>query len=85
MANRDLKRAKRMPEGVEKDNTVKGAIFMRRILDSNSPITMSMAAGKMCPYNFAEGLVHIANGKIFQGIRALLTPIRAPRLPRDEK
>ena len=85
MANRDLKRAKRMPEGVEKDNTVKGAIFMRRILDSNSPITMSMAAGKMCPYNFAEGLVHIANGKIFQGIRALLTPIRAPRLPREEK
>lgn len=85
MANKDLRKAKRMPDGVEKENTVKGAIFMQRILSSNSPITMSMAAGKMCPYNFAEGFVHLANGRIFRAIGKFLRPIRAPKLPKEKK
>lgn len=80
---RDMRRAKRMPEGVERDNTVKGAIFFRRILDSNSLITMSMAAGRQCPYHVAECFVHLAGGHILRALGALLRGTKAPPLPKD--
>ena len=72
-----------MPEGSERDNKIKGAIFLRRILASNSIITMSMSAGKNCPYNVAEMLVAFANGHILKGIKALFRGIKAPPLPKD--
>ena len=36
VAKADMRKAKKMPEGVERDNKIKGAIFLERILDSNS-------------------------------------------------
>lgn len=83
MANRDLKRAKKLPEGAERDNKIKGAIFLKRILESNSLISMSMCAGSRCPYNFAEGLVDLANGRIFKGIKCFCKKIKTPPLPKD--
>ena len=52
IAKKDMKKALKMPDGVERDNKIKGAIFLRRILESNSLITMTMAAGRQCPYKF---------------------------------
>lgn len=40
-----MKKAKKLPESVERDNKIKGAMFLKRILESNSVITMSMSAG----------------------------------------
>lgn len=85
VAKIDMIKAKRLPEGVERDNKIKGAIFLKRILESNSIITMSMSAGKSCPYNFAKGFVDTANGHIFKGIKDFCTPIKAPELPKDKK
>ena len=68
VAKKEMKKAKRMPEGVERDNKIKGAIFLKRILNSNSVLTMSMSAAQSFPYNFAEGFVNLANGKIIKGI-----------------
>ena len=85
MAKKDLKKAMRMPEGSERDNKIKGAIFLRRILESNSLITMSMASANQCPYNFAEGFMHLANGRIFKGAKCFLTKIKAPALPKENK
>ena len=84
VAKKDMKKAKKLPEGVERDNKIKGAMFLKRILESNSVITMSMSAGMSFPYNFATGLVNLSNGRIIKGIKNMCSPINAPALPKDE-
>ena len=85
VAKKDMKKAKKLPEGAERDNKIKGAMFLKRILESNSIITMSMSAGKSCPYNFAQGFVNLANGRLIKGIRCFCTKIKAPKLPKDKE
>ena len=85
VAKKDMKQAKKLPEGVERDNKIKGAMFLKRILESNSIITMSMSAGKSCPYNFAQGFVNLANGHIIKGIKCFCTKINVPKLPKDKE
>ena len=85
VATKQMKEAKKLPEGKERDNKIKGAMFMKRILESNSVITMSMSAGTNCPYNFAQGFVELANGHLFKGIQCFCTKIQVPKLPKEEK
>lgn len=85
VAKNDMKKAKKLPEGAERDNKIKGAMFLKRILESNSIITMSMSAGKNCPYNFAQAMVFMANGKIFKGLKCLYTKIKVPELPKNKE
>ncbi len=85
VAKKDMKRAKKLPEGAKRDNKIKGAIFLKRILESNSIITMSMSAGKSCPYNFAQGFVNMSNGHLFKGIKCFCTKIKVPCLPKDKE
>lgn len=82
VAGKDMKKAKKLPEGIERDNKIKGAIFLKRILESNSIITMSMSAGASCPYNFAQGFIHLANGHIIKGVKSFCSRIKAPALPK---
>ena len=84
VAKKDMKKAKKLPEGTERDNKIKGATFLKRILESNSVGTMSMSAGKSFPYNFATGLIDLSNGRIIRGIKDMCSPIKAPALPKDE-
>lgn len=84
VAKNDLKKAKKMPDGVEKENKIKGAIFLKRILDTNSIRTMSMSAGKSLPYNIACGLRDLSNGHIIKGLKNIFTKIKAPKLPDEE-
>lgn len=79
------KRQKKLPEGVERDNKMKGALFLKRVLESNSIITMSMSGGKGFPYNFAQGFVNFANGHIFKGIKNFCSKIKVPELPRNKE
>ena len=69
VATKQMKEAKKLPEGKERDNKIKGAFFLRRILESNSLISMSMSAGTGMPYNFACGFMELANGHLFKGIQ----------------
>ena len=84
VAKKDMKKAKKLPEGAERDNKIKGAMFLKRILESNSVGTMSMSAGKSFPYNFATGLINLSNGRVIRGIKDMCSPIKAPALPKDE-
>ena len=83
VAKKDMKKAKNLPEGAERDNKIKGAMFLKRILDSNSIITMSMSAGKSCPYHFAKGFVDLANGRIIKGIKDFCSPVKTAALPKN--
>ena len=84
VADKQAKEAQKLPEGPEKDNKCKGAFFLRRILESNSPRSMSMTAGKSMPYNFAQGFVELTNGHLLKGARCFMTKIDVPKLPKEK-
>ena len=85
VAAKQEKEAEKLPDGAEKDNKRKGAQFLRRILESNSPRSMSMTAGSSLPYNFAQGFVELANGRLLQGAVCFLKKIKVPKLPKEER
>lgn len=85
VANRQMKSALKMPEGTERDNKIKGAMFLKRILESNSLLSMSMSAGKSMPYNFAQGFMNLSNGHLIKGIKCFCTKIKVPALPKDKE
>ena len=72
MARVRLKKAKKLPTGPLRDNRIKGALFLQRIFDTNCMRTLSLSAGKLLPWNVANGFVHLGNGRIFRGIAAML-------------
>lgn len=71
VAKRQLKKAKKLPAGPERDNRIKGAIFLQRIFDTNCVRTLSLSAGKSMPWNIAEGFVQLGNGHLIRGIAAM--------------
>lgn len=77
------KKARKMPAGSERDNALKGAFFMRHIMESNSLRSASMCAGKRMPYNYAEGFAELANGHLVRGVRSIMKRIDVPKLPKD--
>lgn len=85
VAKKDMKKAKKLPEGIERDNKIKGAIFLRRILETNSLRSMSMSASGGMPYNFACGFRDLANGHLIKGIKNFMKKIDAPELPSDKE
>lgn len=84
VATKQEKKAAKLPEGPERDNMYKGAQFLRRIMESNSPRSLSMSAGSPFPYNLAEGLVEISNGHLFKGVSSIMKKIDVPKLPKEE-
>lgn len=84
VATKQMKEAKKLPDGIEKENKIKGAIFLKRVLDSNSIRTMSMAGGKNFPYNFAQGFVEMTNGHLIKGGLCFARSIKVGKLPKEE-
>ena len=83
IAARQEKKAAKLPDGPEKTSKLKGALFLKRILESNSPRSLTMASGNLVSYHLAAGLVEIANGHVFKGIHLALKKINAPKLPKE--
>ena len=79
------RKAKKLPPGAERDNAVKSALFMKRVLESSSLRSMTMCAGRTLPYNVAEGIAELSNGHIFKGIRRMLKKIKVPPLPKEKR
>lgn len=78
-----LKRAQKMPEGAERENAIKGALFLKRLFDTGCMRNCAFSAGRLLPHHVAEAAVHLANGRILRAIARLCRPYRAPRLPKD--
>ena len=84
MPKKEIRKTKKLPEGAARENAIKGAVFLERVLDSNSLTTMTMGGGNRCPYNFAEGIMHLANGRLIKGALSFIKPIKAPKLPKEK-
>ena len=78
------KQARKLPDGPEKDNSIKGAQFMRKMLESNSPRSLTMETGITFPYNFALAFVELTNGHIIKGLGYFLKKTEVPKLPKDQ-
>lgn len=76
VAKMSEKEAKKLPAGPERDNKLKGALFLKRILESNSLRTMSMSDGQSFPYHMALGMRDMANGHILKGVKHMLSPVK---------
>lgn len=85
VARKDMKKAKKMEEGPSRDNKIKGALFLSRILDSNSLISMSMSAGTQFTYPLATMMMHMANGHLIKGLKCLFKKVDAPKLPNSKE
>ncbi len=85
VAVKQQKKAEKMSDGPEKENALKGALFLRRVLESNSLRAMSMTAGKSMPYNFAQGFAELTNGHFLRGAKYFLSPVQVPKLPKDKE
>jgi len=84
VARGQMKKAEKMPAGPEKENARKGALFLKRILESNSLRSMSMSAGQSMPWHVANGMMEMANGHLIKGIKCFLSPVKVPKRPKDE-
>ena len=85
VADKQRKKALKLPDGVEKDNLLKSAEFMKKVLVTNSLRSMSMSAGTAFPYNYAIAFRELTNRHLFKGAKAFLKRIKAPKLPKEEK
>ena len=79
--HKQLNKAAKMPDGVEKDNEIKGAQAIEKMMVTCSLTTMSMASGGRFPYQLALGFKEIANGHLIKGIMRATKKIKAPELP----
>ena len=80
-STKQLNRAKKMPDGVEKDNCIKGALSVMKMMENNSLITMSMASSGQFPYNYSLALMHLANWNLLKALKSYVKKIKAPKLP----
>ncbi len=63
-SNRLLAEAAKLPEGDDKFNMVKGAVFLRRIIDTSSLLSLVMNSGGQLPYEMALYMLAAANGEL---------------------
>lgn len=78
------KEAESLPEGPERDNRLKGALFMKRVMNSNSLNSMSMCAGARASRGVFRGMCELANGHIARAVKLFMSKDRAPALPAEE-
>lgn len=83
--NKEAKKAKKLPDGPDKENKLKSASFLEVGLDASSLTTLAMTSGGLFTYNLALGFKDIANGRLFRGIFRSLKKVKAPKLPIEEK
>ena len=83
--HKQMRKAKRMKEGIDRDNQIKGAQAIEKMLLTSSIMTASMASGGVFTYNLALGFKELANGHIIKGIKCIRHKIDAPKLPIEKR
>ena len=75
---KQMRDALKKPEGVERDNHIKSAIFLQRTFDRNTAIGMTMAASGAMPFNFAEMFVDFGNNRILKALGKIFKTYKVP-------
>lgn len=83
VAGRLERQARRLPPGKERDNRLKGALFMGKIVSTSSPRSLTMAGPDSLPYHWAEAFVELGNGRLLSALKRFFTPVKVPPLPKE--
>ncbi|MBE5732104.1 MAG: glycosyl hydrolase [Clostridiales bacterium] len=67
----------------EKERAVKAVLFRKKSVDNSSIMQMTMAMPSVLPYNYAQALVHLANGNIFGALYKFFKKVKGTPLPKD--
>ena len=84
-AARMRKEAQALPDGVEKEQLLKGAMFCERLMMTHSARSLTMSSCGTISYERARGYVELANGNLFEGVELLSHTVKPSKLPADEK
>ncbi len=77
--------AKRKRDKISRRNAMKGAVFIKRVLESGSVNSMTMSVGKLMTYPLATAMLYFANGKPWKALAAVFTRVKAPKIPKKQK
>ncbi len=69
---KQIKKASKMKDGLEKERMKKAGIFMYKLMSYNSLRSLSFSSSGKLQYNVAEGILEFANGHPLKGIRKML-------------
>ena len=69
---RDLRKAERLPDSLERDARIKNTHFLVRMMPNMSLRSMVMASSGAFPYRVAEGLVDLASWHPIRALRRIL-------------
>ena len=72
-----LEAAEKLPEGDEKFNMIKGAVFLRRVIDTSTFLSLVMNSGGRLPMEAAQYMLAAANGE------AVAPPQTPPETPQQ--
>lgn len=73
LASWGWRRARKLPDSLERDSRLKNAYFMMKMTPSNSMRCICMSSGGRFPYRLAAFAVELAGGHGLRALRALLT------------
>lgn len=82
VADKEYKKAEKLPDSSEKVLKKKNAIFLKRILHANSIQSLSVSSSGQFPLNVANALVAFSNGKIFKGVKYMIKKDKVAPLPK---
>lgn len=82
---KDYKRAKKMPDSLDRDARLKNTHFVVKMMPSNSIRSMCMSSSGGFSYNMAVGFIELANGHLIRGLKDFLKKEQMIPLPKDEK
>lgn len=69
---RDLRKAQRLPDSLERDARVKNTHFLLRMMPTMSPRAMAMASSGLFPYRVAQALADISAWHPVRGLRRFI-------------
>lgn len=81
---KDYKKAKAMPNSLERDTRMKNSHFVVKMMPYNSIRSMCMSSGGKFTYQTAIGFAELANGNLIKGLKTLLKREKPLPLPGEQ-
>lgn len=84
-SGKPMKNAKKIEDVNERIRSIQCAKFIQQMSINSTIRFLSMNAGDMLTLNRAQGLVDIANGHIFRGLKKMIKRTKTTKLPNSKK
>lgn len=80
---KEKNKALKIKDPLKREKELQNSQYVLSVFEYNSLRALTNMSPKTLPYNVAEGIVYIANGRIFEGLFKMTKKIVAPSLPKE--